>query len=224
MWDWYLIPTAALYHTMHALEPVHVQFDYLKNTVSVYNDRLAPLEGLTVTTCEFQKADPTQFVDTDNDATLIAPRDEDGNLPPTTFAHLREGSFLIDAGTPVEATTYRGIEVEGISYDGSAPDLGAYEYDADIANGIRVVKQESPNGNLRLIQTQGSLVLLTVNGATGNKAFTATLCDASGRVVGRHDFCGPTTALRLPAGVSGLVLLTVKGDNGFSASVKALVR
>ena len=49
MWDWYLIPTAALYHTMHALEPVHVQFDYLKNTVSVYNDRLAPLEGLTVT-------------------------------------------------------------------------------------------------------------------------------------------------------------------------------
>ena len=49
MWDWYLIPTASLYHTMHALEPVHVQFDYLKNTVSVYNDRLAPLEGLNVT-------------------------------------------------------------------------------------------------------------------------------------------------------------------------------
>ena len=49
MWDWYLIPTAALYHTMHALEPVHVQFDYLKNTVSVYNDRLSPLSGLTVT-------------------------------------------------------------------------------------------------------------------------------------------------------------------------------
>lgn len=49
MWDWYLIPTAALYHTMHALEPVHVQFDYLKNTVSVYNERLSPLSGLTVT-------------------------------------------------------------------------------------------------------------------------------------------------------------------------------
>ena len=48
MWDWYLIPPASLYHTMHALEPVHVQFDYLKNTVSVYNDRLEPLEGLTV--------------------------------------------------------------------------------------------------------------------------------------------------------------------------------
>ena len=49
MWDWYLIPTASLYHTMHALEPVHVQYDYLKNTVSVYNDRLTGLSNLTVT-------------------------------------------------------------------------------------------------------------------------------------------------------------------------------
>ena len=48
MWDWYLIPTASLYHTMHALEPVHVQYDYLKNTVSVYNDKLTALSDLTV--------------------------------------------------------------------------------------------------------------------------------------------------------------------------------
>ena len=38
MWDYSLEPTAALYHTMNALEPLHAQFDYLKNTVSVYND------------------------------------------------------------------------------------------------------------------------------------------------------------------------------------------
>ena len=38
MWDWSLEPTASLYHTQHALEPLHAQFDYLKNTVSVYND------------------------------------------------------------------------------------------------------------------------------------------------------------------------------------------
>ena len=48
MWDWYLIPTASLYHTMHALEPVHVQYDYLKNTISVYNDKLTALSDLTV--------------------------------------------------------------------------------------------------------------------------------------------------------------------------------
>ena len=47
MWDWYLIPTASLYHTMHALEPVHIQYDYLKNTVSVCNDKPEAMDGLT---------------------------------------------------------------------------------------------------------------------------------------------------------------------------------
>ena len=49
MWDWMLEPTASLYHTMHALEPVHVQYDYLKNTVSVANDYLQEQKGITVT-------------------------------------------------------------------------------------------------------------------------------------------------------------------------------
>ena len=47
MWDWYLVPTASLYHTMHALEPLHIQFDYLKNTVSVTNDYPQEFKGLT---------------------------------------------------------------------------------------------------------------------------------------------------------------------------------
>lgn len=38
LYDWSLEPTAALYYTKNGLEPLHVQFDYLKNTVSVYND------------------------------------------------------------------------------------------------------------------------------------------------------------------------------------------
>lgn len=46
MWDWFLEPTASLYHTMHALEPVHIQYDYIKGTVSVSNDRTEELHGL----------------------------------------------------------------------------------------------------------------------------------------------------------------------------------
>ena len=46
MWDWFLEPTASLYHTMHALEPVHIQYNYLKGTVSVSNDRIEALHGL----------------------------------------------------------------------------------------------------------------------------------------------------------------------------------
>jgi len=38
MYDWSLEPTAALYYSQDGLEPLHAQFDYLKNTVSVYND------------------------------------------------------------------------------------------------------------------------------------------------------------------------------------------
>ena len=38
MWDWSSEPTASLYHTANSLEPLHAQFEYLKNTVSVVND------------------------------------------------------------------------------------------------------------------------------------------------------------------------------------------
>lgn len=38
LYDWSLEPTAALYYSQNGLAPLHPQFDYLKNTVSVYND------------------------------------------------------------------------------------------------------------------------------------------------------------------------------------------
>jgi mannosylglycoprotein endo-beta-mannosidase len=38
LYDWNLEPTSALYYSQNALKPLHAQFDYLKNTVSVYND------------------------------------------------------------------------------------------------------------------------------------------------------------------------------------------
>ncbi|MDE5814790.1 MAG: glycoside hydrolase family 2, partial [Alistipes sp.] len=49
MWDWSLEPTAALYAAQNACEPLHPQFDYLKNTVSVVNDTYAVHRGLRVT-------------------------------------------------------------------------------------------------------------------------------------------------------------------------------
>ncbi|MBQ7463066.1 MAG: glycoside hydrolase family 2 [Bacteroidaceae bacterium] len=49
LWDWFLEPTASLYHTMHALEPVHIQYDYIKGTVSIVNDYLNEQRGLRAT-------------------------------------------------------------------------------------------------------------------------------------------------------------------------------
>lgn len=48
MYDWYLRPTAALYYAQNGLAPLHPQFDYLKNTVSVYNDYRQAFPGHTV--------------------------------------------------------------------------------------------------------------------------------------------------------------------------------
>jgi len=48
MWDWSLEPTAALYATQNALQPLHPQFDYLKNTVSVNNEYLQAFEDYRI--------------------------------------------------------------------------------------------------------------------------------------------------------------------------------
>lgn len=49
MWDWSLEPTASLYHTANSLEPLHPQFDYIKNTVSVVNDYYSKFDNCKVT-------------------------------------------------------------------------------------------------------------------------------------------------------------------------------
>lgn len=52
-------------------------------------------------------------------------RSPDGSLPLLTFLHLNESSDLIDAGTNV-----------GLVYQGSAPDLGAFEYTVTAAGKV----------------------------------------------------------------------------------------
>ena len=49
MWDWSLEPTAGLYYAQNACEPLHPQFDYLKNTVSVINDYYCTFSNYKVT-------------------------------------------------------------------------------------------------------------------------------------------------------------------------------
>lgn len=49
MWDWSLEPTAGLYAAQNACEPLHPQFDYLKNTVSVVNDYYQSFKNYKVT-------------------------------------------------------------------------------------------------------------------------------------------------------------------------------
>lgn len=65
-------------------------------------------DGITVTTDDFESVDYNQ---------LIGARNADGSLPEVTFFHLNSESDLIDKGVDV-----------GLPFNGSAPDLGAFEY------------------------------------------------------------------------------------------------
>ena len=184
------------------------------------------LDRLTVDHCEFQKADPTQFVDITNHADLMAPRGEDGQLPETTFAHLREGSFLVDAGVNVESTSYRGIDVAGISYEGSAPDLGAYELANPSAIGHISASQD--DGRLHLLTTKGGMLLVTVDVPhSDNKGLAAqewrlSAYDSTGKLLTSKTFTGCTTAVHLSR-PTGTFLVRVEGK-GFRASSKVVTR
>ena len=63
-------------------------------------------------------ASSVDFVSIDT-AGMRSPRKPDGSLPDIPFMHLAPGSRLINAGTII-----------GLPYNGSAPDLGAFEYEA----------------------------------------------------------------------------------------------
>ncbi|MDE3059334.1 MAG: right-handed parallel beta-helix repeat-containing protein, partial [Bacteroidota bacterium] len=71
----------------------------------------------------------SDFVSIDT-AGVRGPRKADGSLPDVPFMHVAAGSDLIDAGTDV-----------GLPYFGSAPDLGAFEFDTTV---VAVNKEQTP--------------------------------------------------------------------------------
>lgn len=76
----------------------------------------------------------TDFIST-SDTDFTAPRQPDGSIPNIDFLKLKAGSPLIDKGTDV-----------GLTYVGSAPDLGAYEYGATTSSGGAPSNGGTPNG------------------------------------------------------------------------------
>lgn len=97
-----------------------------------------------VTNADFVSVDP---------AAAYGPRQFDGSLPDITFMHLAAGSDLIDGGTDV-----------GLPYNGSAPDLGAFEY-------IAVNDTSAPTPN--------PMTFATAPYATGSSSITMVASVAS---------------------------------------------
>ena len=110
MWDWSLEPTAALYAMANATEPLHPQFDYLKNTVSVSNDLFASFKGYKVTAEVYDLHSKRIWsgeskVDIPEDATVcdVIKIDFPENITPVHFIKLR---LFDEKGTQVGSNFY----------------------------------------------------------------------------------------------------------------------
>lgn len=192
------------------------------------------LDGLTIRTSEFQKAFPAFFQSLDH-SQLISERDANDNLTPWTFAHINPSATysytrnmknsatysaaaasLIDSGTKVDATTYQGLPVPPVAYNGPAPDLGAYETDGS-TTGIGITSAgHLRTGSVSLHQTQGGMLLLTVYGAALQDMHQVSLLSLSGKQMASYQLRGNTAAIMLPA-LSGTYILAVKGPKANEA-------
>lgn len=97
--------------------------------------------GHTVTDSDFASLDPTL---------ALAPRNADYSLPTNSFARLATGSDLIDAGVVV-----------GLPFNGSAPDLGAFEF-------VAVAPPPPQNISLSNLQSGDTGFSFNVNGLTSH--------------------------------------------------------
>lgn len=127
------------------------------------------MSPFVVTADDFLSIDPSS---------ASAPRNADGSLPEIAFLHLAAGSDLIDAGVDL-----------GLPFNGSAPDLGAFESDfgtsvmqndflpADFGLKQNYPNPFNPSTKIEFHLSRSGRVKLTVYNANGQ--LMATLLDGS---------------------------------------------
>ncbi|WP_289065147.1 right-handed parallel beta-helix repeat-containing protein [Prevotella pectinovora] len=181
--------------------------------------------------------DPSNVVNEDNYAELIADRDVNGDLQwdNITWAHPVEGNaLLVDKGTVVDENTKyasQNVRIPAIRYAGAAPDLGAFELGlksksvafGSATNGIGYIQNSESNGKkVRLVQAFNGQVIVSVDGAQAKDKFVISAYDADGMLLGKHDFNGTNTSIYLPKS-NGMIILKVNGKN-LKESLKVVVK
>jgi len=182
---------------------------------------------------------PTNVQSIDDYETLIGERQADGSLnwDNITWGHpTTDNAVLVDKGTAVEANTRyasAGVAVPAIAYSGAAPDLGAFEQGL-IAKKVvfggktgtdaigTIASSQSDGKKVSLVQAFNGMVIVNVNGAKASEKYTINAYDASGALLGQHEFNGTNTSIYLPQ-AGGLVILKVSG-NGVNETVKAVMK
>ena len=123
--------------------------------------------GFAATTADFEGLDVTEII--------FAERNADGTLPETTQFHLKASAAnLIDKG--VDFTDFSGEHISDyVTYQGSAPDLGCYEYcGATAIEGFPLdIDEGQPSANMPRYNLNGQRVDANYKGLViqGGKKF-----------------------------------------------------
>lgn len=181
---------------------------------------------------------PSNFQSVDDYDALIGPRKEDGSLnwDNITWGHPKnDNAVVVDKGTIVGANTRyagAGVVVPAIRYEGTAPDLGAFEqgllakevaFGGKSATGIGTVRSVTASGpRVSVAQAFNGMVVISVKGAAARERFTVNAYTSDGAFIGSHQFNGTNTAICLPA-IHGVLVLKIAG-NGVSETVKAVMK
>jgi hypothetical protein len=184
MWDWSLEPTAALYFTQDALEPLHAQFEYLSNTVSVVNDFYRAFAGYTDT------ADVYDF-----NLKKVVSKQAKADLPEDGLAHK-----VLALDFPAEITPVHFIKLTLTDEKGAFVSDTFYWRSTSVYQGKKTVTgpcaagfeelAKLPPATLKVAQTAQSkgsatFIEVTVENAGSTLAFMTQLqlLDAAGRPV-----------------------------------------
>ena len=153
--------------------------------------------GFAVANSDFQSVDT---------AGVRGPRKSDGSLPDVKFMHLVSGSKLIDKGT----------KVDGITYAGTAPDLGAFETGTTTAL-VPVGRSEA-----RQIRSQGNILQID---SRSPGSVRVALLRADGRALrdlGSVSLAPSGTEIRLGELPAGLSLCRMAFSDGTVKSLSLL--
>ncbi len=166
-------------------------------------------------TCDFNCL-PGDFVTISTEGT-DGPRDADGNLPDVDFMKIRPGNDrLIDCGTAVNPYPGESVHSRGITFSGSAPDLGCFETQSE--SGIDEIAAGSAAEDLALsaTATRSGVVILTIEGLDATAVSTVMACDLQGRVLASGTVSGATGSLQL-RGHHGAVIISAATPAGLAA-------
>ena len=150
--------------------------------------------GFSCSSTDFVSLDYTQ---------LLNPRKSDGSLPEISLLHLTSTSALIDKGTNL-----------GITFNGSAPDLGAFEYSSataipqiNMGNFDFKISYQRTN---KLLNIEGKIVSVELYSLTGVKLFSKQAnCDS---------FSISTEKINY-----GIVLARIISEDGVVSTKKVLI-